>query len=444
MSTDLPPLIVKKRYYDLDALRAFAMLLGVVLHGLISFMPDDIPWPGRDINPSVGYTYAMHAIHGFRMQLFFVVSGFFTMMMWKNRGLQGMFKHRFQRIGIPFVGFLFILYPLVIAVAIYGGIKTEGMTSKGLYQTEQATPLMLSEGAANVDSIEKEAGLELLGPVMNQLPGWAMIITLILCFAQSFHHLWFLYYLMWLVLMFGAAAWLAQKLKLKQVPAWFIASPLRLLWLIPITFVPQFFMTMSFGPDTASGFVPWPPKLLFYTVFFGFGALCFGRDEYEQKVGTWWPLSLLASIPAFIAALYWFDLRTEAYYSGMAFTSPEFLTPHILCTLFTVTYTWLMIFGLIGLFRVCFASEDKKIRYVSDSSYWLYLMHLPLIMYLQILVSDWQYPSIIKFAGICITTAAILLIIYEIMVRYTWIGTMLNGKKYRQKLPPTLTTSTQA
>jgi len=30
------------------------------------------------------------------------------------------------------------------------------------------------------------------------------------------------------------------------------------------------------------------------------------------------------------------------------------------------------------------------------------------------------------------------------MVRYTWIGAMLNGKKYRQKLPPTLTTSTPA
>ena len=35
MSTDLPPLIVKKRYYDLDALRAFAMLLGIA--GLVTW-----------------------------------------------------------------------------------------------------------------------------------------------------------------------------------------------------------------------------------------------------------------------------------------------------------------------------------------------------------------------------------------------------------------------
>ncbi len=34
-----PPVLEKKRYHDLDALRAFAMLLGIVLHGVISFFP---------------------------------------------------------------------------------------------------------------------------------------------------------------------------------------------------------------------------------------------------------------------------------------------------------------------------------------------------------------------------------------------------------------------
>ena len=33
-----PPILQKKRYHDLDALRATAMLLGILLHGVISFL----------------------------------------------------------------------------------------------------------------------------------------------------------------------------------------------------------------------------------------------------------------------------------------------------------------------------------------------------------------------------------------------------------------------
>ena len=38
---------------------------------------------------------------------------------------------------------------------------------------------------------------------------------------------------------------------------------------------------------------------------------------------------------------------------------------------------------------------------------------------------------------ICGITIAILLVIYEYGVRYTFIGTMLNGKKYRGNPPET-------
>ena len=38
---------LNKRYHDLDALRAFAMLLGIALHGFCSFFPLPI-WPAQD------------------------------------------------------------------------------------------------------------------------------------------------------------------------------------------------------------------------------------------------------------------------------------------------------------------------------------------------------------------------------------------------------------
>ncbi|MBT3636636.1 MAG: acyltransferase family protein, partial [Opitutae bacterium] len=81
-----------KRYHDLDALRAFAMLLGIVLHGMLSFwslVPEEI-WPAQDVNQSINYGVPFLFIHGFRMSLFFFVSGFFTMMMWQRRGTGGL------------------------------------------------------------------------------------------------------------------------------------------------------------------------------------------------------------------------------------------------------------------------------------------------------------------------------------------------------------------
>jgi len=61
----------------------------------------------------------------------------------------------------------------------------------------------------------------------------------------------------------------------------------------------------------------------------------------------------------------------------------------------------------------------------------------PLVIALQVLVMRWQLPSLVKFLAICVVTYGLLLVSYEFAVRYTVVGTMLNGKKLRiPKLPP--------
>ena len=97
----------KTRYHDLDALRAFAMLLGIVLHGLLSFLPTPI-WPVQDINQAEVYFIPLLFIHGFRMSLFFFISGFFTMMC---KGFMRLLQHRTKRILLPFFIFGALLFP---------------------------------------------------------------------------------------------------------------------------------------------------------------------------------------------------------------------------------------------------------------------------------------------------------------------------------------------
>ena len=88
------------------------MLLGIGLHGFMSFVPLPLPvWPAQDVNQHNGYLFALNAIHGFRLQLFFLVSGFFTAMMFRQRGLRGLIKHRAKRILLPLLIFTILLSP---------------------------------------------------------------------------------------------------------------------------------------------------------------------------------------------------------------------------------------------------------------------------------------------------------------------------------------------
>ena len=90
-----------QRWHDLDALRGFAMLLGIGLHAALAFFP--LFWPIQDRAAGFDglFDEFVAAVHGFRMPLFFLLSGFFTTMLWRRRGLGALVWHRVRRIGLP-------------------------------------------------------------------------------------------------------------------------------------------------------------------------------------------------------------------------------------------------------------------------------------------------------------------------------------------------------
>ena len=99
--------------------------------------------------------------------------------------------------------------------------------------------------------------------------------------------------------------------------------------------------------------------------------------------------------------------------------------------LLQVIYVWMMSAAMMGLFRRWVGQERAWVRYLSDASYWMYLAHLPLVLAAQLWVRDWPLPSGVKFTLICGGVFAVLLLSYEHLVRYTWIGALLNGRKVR-------------
>ena len=515
------------------------MLLGLVLHGILSFA--GIPmWPAMDVRsePEV-ILPIMGWIHGFRMQLFFLVSGFFTAMMWKKRGGTALVKQRLLRIGIPLVAGAVILFPTMMVLGAWGGdviaerkemraaesnakpkekkadqnaerksdqglqwfvltgnytlvkvalnrggdvnakddsgtplltlatladdramidlllergadIEGRGadggtaLMSASFWGREQAAQALLRAGAevdaknkkgetaiylANLDFewveyLGKTFGVEVTeknraarerivkaledGGAKGDPWGWYKLLA----FLPILHHLWFLHYLLWLLAIFLPIALLARNFK-GRLPDFLIGVPGCLVWLIPLTWWFQTLMPGEFGPTTAVGFVPWPPLLGYYAIFFFFGAMCFGRGIWEEKVGRYWPLWFL------------FSLVLGAF--GMVLVEKGGDAVPWLAS----GFAWTTIIAMMGFFRAFLNQGNPKVRYLSDSAYWLYLAHVPLMITVQILISGWEIPLIIKLLIVIGGVTAVLLVIYEFAIRYTWIGAILNGRKFR-------------
>ena len=140
------------RRSDLDALRAGAMLLGIVLHASLSFFPSYWVVTDRRQNDSFGILFS--AIHGFRMPLFFVMSGFFSAMLLHRRGRRALVKHRFHRVFLPLLVGMFTIVPLTI------GISTLAMTSAsrnsgGTAPAENASTIWTAARLGDLDAMER-------------------------------------------------------------------------------------------------------------------------------------------------------------------------------------------------------------------------------------------------------------------------------------------------
>jgi peptidoglycan/LPS O-acetylase OafA/YrhL len=95
---------------------------------------------------------------------------------------------------------------------------------------------------------------------------------------------------------------------------------------------------------------------------------------------------------------------------------------------------WLLIFGVTGLFIRYGSNHSARMRYVSDASYWVYLLHLSFTAIIPGLIADWPLPPTLKFLFVLITTGVICFVSYHYLVRGTFIGQFLNGRKYSKKL----------
>jgi peptidoglycan/LPS O-acetylase OafA/YrhL len=95
----------------------------------------------------------------------------------------------------------------------------------------------------------------------------------------------------------------------------------------------------------------------------------------------------------------------------------------------------LFVFGFTGLFLRYLERPVPWIRYLSDSSYWLYLMHMPVLLVFQITVAGTGWTPAVRALVVLAASVPTLLASYHVLVRSTWVGAILNGQRYSTLSP---------
>ena len=394
-----------ERFHALDAVRSFALLAGIVLHASVTFfMPD----PVADSSQSSTLALLYFVLHTFRMTLFFVIAGFFARLLLQRRGVRSFIKNRTTRIVAPTVVGWVILVPLTTSVVIWSAARHLPPAAAAA-ALAGAPAMMLSHGLRNL-------------PLM---------------------HLWFLYYLCIFYVAALALYWLCDRLldrsgRLRGALDATVRTLLRS-YLAPWVLGMPLFAVLGFDdrilarlgiPTPDTGLYPSKPALVAYGTAFALGWFV---HRQPAMLGEWrkrWAAHLVTGLALTVLCVTVLHVVPEARTGWLLNSVLWSRAVYVACYISSI---WYWSFGITGaVLRFC-SGESFIRRYLADSSYWLYLVHVPVVYFLQVIFAPVPWHWAIKFPLIVLFTLTLLLLSYHFCVRPTWIGQILNGRKYPRR-----------
>jgi glucan biosynthesis protein C len=380
-----------ERLHGLDGLRGAALLLGVVLHATLSFFPAQI-WIVADDQKSVWASGLFFVIHLFRMGSFFLIAGLFGHMMLKRRGRAGFIKDRLIRIAGPLAAFWGPVLAGIVAVLIWNA------SLMGLTAADAPPP-----------------------PKYD----WTNI---------PLTHLWFLWVLLWfyaaLVIGQAVVARLDRAGRLGRgldrlagglITPWgplVLGAPLA----VSLWFEPNWIAFFGI-PTPDAGLVPDTSALVGFGLAFGMGALLDRRRDLLKRMEIWAPVWVGLAFGAGTTALMLSGGPTPVL-TPMTDPTSKAMT----AAAFGVA-TYASMFAVVGLALRFWSGHSALRRYLADASYWIYIVHLPLVMAAQVVVKDWPLVWPVKLAIVVVGVMAACLASYELIVRHGFMGRWLNGRR---------------
>jgi glucans biosynthesis protein C len=384
--------------------RGFALIAGIFFHGAAGYIegfPEQL-WPMRE-SSSATLGVVFFVSHMFRMSLFFLIAGFFGRMLIERRGTAGFIRDRAKRILLPLIAGLPIVLMLFAALAGLGFLLS-GMS--------MAEVLRISEQQANT-------------PTPDSTFPWV--------------HLWFLYYLLLFyagaLVMRGIARVADRRGRTLVALDALVQFCLGGAWGAVILGLPlaAYFYALDRWPSWTGllaplALAPQTPSLLSYGVPFAFGWLAHRQVDRLLALERRWIQFMTAAVALTIVSLWlggvtprwepYLDDRTLMWYSGAY-----------------VVGIWCWSFGLIGLAIRYLSGASPVRRYIADASYFFYLLHLPVLAFFAAWWNPLPWHWTIKYPLQIAATLAVLFVSYRYLVRSTFIGATLNGRRYPRSLP---------
>lgn len=378
------------RVHYMDNLRAFAMLLGIFFHAALAYSPSlkEI-WLTASPQNSVIVDFVAFFSHSFRMPLFFLIAGFFTALLIQKRGIAAMIKNRLLRITLPFAIFLPLL---ILAFVLLIGWATENVQAK--------SPML---------------GLIAMMAQYPDAPPPPLTTM----------HLWFLYQLTFFCI---ATAIVVKFIKFDWMSR-IINMPKLFLLLGPLLLVPAL-ITQHAPIPAPEQFMPQLWSFGFFGLFFMFGYGLFSHQFFLDKLRPYVWLMLATSIVAYILFFELFPRHTtmQEIMAVMATPPSIDLKQAGLATLQAYISVFMSL-ALLIVGRSLFNNQNDSMKLIADSSYWIYIIHLPVLWLIQFYLLDKEWPLLVEFLLSSFGTLLIGLISYLILVQRTPIGWLLNGKK---------------
>jgi peptidoglycan/LPS O-acetylase OafA/YrhL len=335
----------------------------------------------------------LFVIHVFRMTTFFLIAGFFAHLSFHRRGTWGFMRDRLQRIALP----LAVSWPIVFTAMA-----------------------MVVFWAASFPNGGPLPGSSRWPPVLPQFP-----LT----------HLWFLYVLLEfyaaLLVLRAGVVWLDQDGRFRDrvdrvvglvmhsrfAPA-LLAVPVGIALGLDPNWVRWFGVRT---PD--SSLVTNHQAWLCFGTAFAFGWLLHRQINLIKILEQRWLLNLVLSTVLIAVSFLLY---------GASMLRPRPVNYEVIVLAGAVCYAlaiWTTTFAAIGLALRFLSGFSPVRRYLADASYWLYLVHMPIVMALQVAVSQLDWPWSLKFAAIMLVAMPVMFASYQWLVRNSFIGAVLNGRR---------------
>ena len=369
------------RRYDLDWLRVLVFALLIFYHVGMFF----VPW-GWHIKNNVIYDWLrwpMIFLNQWRLPILFVISGMGTYYALSKRSLKQFAWERYLRLGIPlFAGMLLVVPPQIYLERLVDGNFT------GSYWQFYATELFRG------------------GPYPEGNISW--------------HHLWFLPYLLLFSWVLGPL-FIRLKRKPSKLVEWTkkqIQKPLGFyVFIIPLFLVEGF--VEPFFPSTKALVGDWF-TISFYILLFFYGFLLIATKEvFWESLKNIKKKALWIGIIAFTLMI-----------CRWLFIEEDELPHHLAEAFLKVVNLWSWILVLFGYAAQWLNKPSKKLAYANRAVYPFYILHQTITLLIGYYVMNLSWGLFLKATIMIVGTFGISWLIYDLFIlRITWLHPLFGLKK---------------